>query len=875
MKNHEKQPPRWIDAILNTVIAPHFIEDVLGDLHEVYAKSVTHENHAKARITYLAMALRYIRPYFIRRKPSPYSSTYLFSSEMIKNYFKIALRTLAKNKAYSFINITGLAMGMAVAMLIGLWIYDEISFNKNFKNYDSIVQVMQHQTRNGEIMTQEAMPYPLGEELRRTYGSDFKQIVMSTWTSPHVLSVGDKKLKKLGNYIDEQAPEMLSLNMIRGTRAGLKDINSIMLSESAAKAVFGDTDPMDKIVKVDNKMDLKVTGVYEDLPYNSSFRQLEVIMPYTLYEANNASLKTMEDPWRPNSHQIFAQLNDHVNIDQVSARIKDVKKKHIRPEQQKFKPDVFVNPMAKWYLYSTFKNGVRVGGRIENVWLFGVIGAFVLLLACINFMNLSTARSEKRAKEVGIRKAVGSVRKQLITQFFSESFLVVAFAFFIAILLVLLMLPFFNEVADKKLTMLWTKPLFWFISIVFSAVTALIAGSYPALYLSSFQPVKVLKGTFKAGRLAALPRKTLVVVQFTVSIILIVGTIVVYRQIQFAKDRPVGYNREGLITVYLSTPDIINHFEAVRDELKSSGAILEMGASSSPATNSWSSTSGLVWKGKDPAQSSDFDYNEISYDYGKTVGWKFVDGRDFDKQLASDSIGLVFNETAIKFMNLKNPVGQDMKWFDESFKVIGVIKDMVTGSPYEPVRPLVFTIGKEGFGVVSLRINPATSVSSALTKIEAAFKKYDPGVPFEHSFVDEEYAGKFYEEMRIAKLTTFFAILAVLISCLGLFGVASFIAEQRTKEIGVRKVLGATVANVWGMLSKDFVILVSVAFLIAVPVSYYFLSGWLEKYTYRTNISWWIFIITGLCTMLITLLTVSFQAIKAALMNPIKSLRSE
>lgn len=794
---------------------------------------------------------------------------------MIRNYFKIALRTLVKNKAYSFINIAGLAMGMSVAMLIGLWIYDELSFNHQFENHTRIAQVMQHQTRNGEIATQTAVPYPLAEELRRNYGSDFKHILMATWISPRVLAYGDRKISKFGSFIETAVPDMLSLKMLKGTRSALKEPYSIMLSATAAKAFFGDAEPIDKVIKMDNKLNLRVTGVYEDLPYNSSFRQLEFITPWSLYEIESPELKTVEDPWRPNNFQIFAQLNDKADFEIVSAKIKDVKKKHIRTEQLKFKPDLFLNPMDKWYLYSTFKNGQRVGGRIENVWLFGVIGVFVLLLACINFMNLSTARSEKRAKEVGIRKAVGSVRKQLITQFFSESLLVVLFAFVIALLLVLLILPSFNEIADKKLAMLWSNPVFWFLGACFCLLTALIAGSYPALYLSSFAPIKVLKGTFRAGRFSAVPRKVLVVVQFTVSIILIIGTIVVYRQIQFAKNRPVGYDREGLVTIHLSTPEINTHFDVVRNELKSSGAITEMAESSSPTTNSWASTSGLVWKGKDPTQSVDFNYNEVSHDYGKTVGWQFIDGRDFSREFASDSNGLVINETAMKFMNLKNPVGEDLMWFEDRVKIIGVIKDMVVDSPYEPVKPLIYNLATEKGVVLNLRMNPKMNASTALSKIEAVFKTYDPGVPFQYRFVDQEYAGKFFDELRIAKLTTFFAVLAVIISCLGLFGVASFIAEQRTKEIGVRKVLGATILNVWTMLSKDFVLLVCLAFLIAAPLAFYFLQGWLEKFQYRTAISWWIFALTGLGTLLLTMLTVSFQALKAATRNPVRSLRSE
>jgi ABC-type antimicrobial peptide transport system permease subunit len=372
-----------------------------------------------------------------------------------------------------------------------------------------------------------------------------------------------------------------------------------------------------------------------------------------------------------------------------------------------------------------------------------------------------------------------------------------------------------------------------------------------------------------------MPRQALVIVQFTVSIILIIGTIVVFRQIQFAKNRPVGYSKDGLVTVYLWTPEIHKHFEAVRHELKSNNAIVEMAESNNPATSTWSTTSGIVWKDKDPSLSSDFSYSNVSHEYGQTIGWKFLDGRNFSREFASDSSGLVVNETAVKFMGLKNPIGEYLTWFGTPVKIIGVVKDMIIDSPYEPVRPLVYSLANDMGGVINLRINLKLSASAALQKVESVFKKYDPGIPFEAHFVDQDYDKKFYDEVRIAKLTSFFSVLAIMISCLGLFGVASFVAEQRTKEIGVRKVLGATIANVWGMLSKDFVILICISFVIAMPFSYYFLNSWLEKFQYRTNISWWIFASTGLGTLLITLATVSFQAIKAAMMNPIKSLKSE
>ena len=793
---------------------------------------------------------------------------------MIKNYLKIAWRNLIKNKASSLINIGGLAVGMAVAMLIGLWIWDELSFDKNFKNYDRITQVLQNNMMNGEIGTGNNVPWPMGDELRKSFGSDFKYVTMATYNNGHILTHADKKLTKNGTYFEPSALEMLSIQMVKGNKNALHDPSSILLSESTAKAYFGNADPMDKVMKIDNNQVVKVTGIYKDLPENSSFSGVDFISPWELF-SNTAGLKKQADTWRCNCYFTYAQVADNVDINKVSAKITDIKKDKVNKIELKQKNQVFLNPMKNWHLYSDFKNGVIVGGRIQYVWLFGTIGVFVLLLACINFMNLSTARSEKRAKEVGIRKAIGSLRRQLIYQFLSESLLVVAFAFIFAIILAQLSLPFFNEVAGKKITIPWNSPLFWLAGISFSLVTGLISGSYPALYLSSFQPVKVLKGTFRVGRLAAIPRKVLVVVQFTVSVVLIIGTIIVFRQIQFAKNRPVGYSRAGLITLPMVTGDIHKQFAAVKDELEKSGAIISIAEAGSPTTGNYSSNSGFDWKGKDPGQAVEFPNIDISPDYGKTIAWQLTAGRDLSSTYLTDSLAFVINETAVKFMGLKNPVGETLKWDGVSFHIIGVIKDMVAESPYFPVRPTLFHLLKGGGDYVILRVNPKISTSEALGKIEKVYKTYNPAQPFEYQFVDEEYAKKFGDEERIGKLASSFASLAIFISCLGLFGMASFMAEQRTKEIGVRKVLGASVFNLWGMLSKDFVLLIFISLLIASPIAYYFMHNWLQNYQYRADMTWWIFAITGVGAMAITLLTISYQSIKAALANPVKSLRSE
>jgi ABC-type antimicrobial peptide transport system permease subunit len=793
---------------------------------------------------------------------------------MIKSYFKIAWRNLLKNRVYSFINIGGLAVGMGVAILIALWVVDELNYDKYHANYDRIAQVMQHQTFNGEIGTQEANPAQMAEEIRNVHGSDFTYVLQASWNNDHAITYQEKVFLQSGSYFEPQVAEMLSLKMLYGTRDGLKDMNSILLSQSTSQTYFGNDNPVGKMMRVDNAVDVMVTGVYEDLPHNTSFHDLKLIMPWSLYLSQNPWIARMQQPWGSNFTRTFAMINANTDFESVSKKIKDVKLNKTAAEDKKYNPVVFLHPMAKWHLYSDFKNGINTGGRIDNVLLFGTIGAFVLILACINFMNLSTARSEKRAKEVGIRKAIGSVRRQLVAQFFSESVLIASLSFLFALILVLLVLPPFNLVADKTLQLPWANPMFWILGISFSFLTGIFAGLYPALFLSSFQPVKTLKGTFRAGRYASIPRKALVVLQFTISTTLIIGTIVVYKQISFAQQRPLGYNSDGLI--YKSVNDEVHkHFEVVRNELTSAGVIVEMAESGSPPTSVWNTNGGFDWEGKDPDQAVDFPNNAVSYDYGKVMGWTITEGRDFSRLHAGDSTAFILNESAVAFIGLKDPVGKIIRWEGRPFTVIGVVKDLLVQSPYAPVRPAMFHYSKDQLNVVIMKINPSANPKEAISKVESVFKKIDPASPFSVRFVDEEYAKKFGNEKRIGTLSTFFAVLAVFISCLGLFGLASFVAEQRTKEIGIRKVMGASVTNLWRMLSQDFVLLVLISSFLSVPIAYFLISDWLSAYEYRTDVSWWIFVSAIVGALIITLLTVSYQAIKASLMNPVKSLRTE
>jgi putative ABC transport system permease protein len=791
---------------------------------------------------------------------------------MIKNYLKIAWRNLRKSKLYSFINIAGLAIGMAVSMLIGLWVWDELSFNKHHKNYDRIGQVWQFVKFDVEKTAYNSVPVPVAEELRTNY-PDVQSASVATYNRTTILAAGDKKISRTGMYTEPAFPEMMTLKMLSGTRDGLRDINSILLSESLAKVLFGKDEPLNKVLRINDKTDVKVVGVYEDFPDNSSFKDVFFFSPWSLFTSIDNYAKRASGHWDENSFQVFVQLKEGADFGRLSSVIRDMRMK--REDPPAYKPEFFVHPMSKWHLYGDFKNGENAGGLIQLVRIFGAAGVFVLLLACINFMNLSTARSVKRAKEVGIRKTIGSARSQLVSQFFSESLLVSFIALLFCLVLTQLFLPFFNDIAGKKMMIPWDNAVFWLVAVGFSLVTGLIAGSYPALHLSSFRPIEVLKGTFKAGRFATLPRKALVVFQFTVSVALMIGTIIVFRQIKHAKDRPVGYNNEGLIEVAMTTPDLKKNYEALQTELLNSGYVDDIAQSSTPLTADYGGTTDIAWKGKTGNTRPLFISNQVTHDYGNTIGWKLLQGRDFSRSFSTDTAAIILNTSAIHTMGFTKPLEEVVRVSGKNYQVIGVVDDIIKFSPYDPVKPSFFTLNKNAVTVIAIRIAPQAGASTALGKIESVFKKYNPAAPFEYKFVNDEYANKFSSEVRIGKLAGFFAMLAIFISCLGLFGLASFVAEQRTKEIGVRKVLGATVLNVWQLLSKDFVLLVFISLLIASPLAYYFMHGWLENYTYRVGISWWIFALAGAIAFVLTIVMVSFQAIKAAVTNPVKSLRTE
>lgn len=793
---------------------------------------------------------------------------------MLKNYLKIAWRNILKQKGFSFINIIGLAMGMTVAILIGLWVYDELSFNGTNLKKDRIMQVMQHITRNGEKDTQAWNPYLMAEELRNNYGSDFELVVQTTNTWD-VLKNGDNKVQSQGRYCEKDVTDLLTFDLIEGSSAALSEPYSIMISKSLATSLFGDESAIDKSLNINDEFEVKITGVYEDFPTNSTFNSLAYVMPWQLYLTRNVeNLKGIADPWRPNFTYTYALVHENADIEAISARIKDARLRHLGPELAIQKPEVFLFPMNRWHLYEEFENGVNTGGSIVYVWLFGIVGLFVLALASINFMNLYTAQADKKAKEVGVRKAIGSRRNQLVFQYLSESLLTIFIALVISIVLSISFLSLFNDISGKAIQFPFLSPVFWLLLLGFTVLVGLVSGSYPALYLSSFVPVKVLKGTFKAGKYAAVPRKALVVLQFTVSIALIIGTLVVYQQINYAQDRPLGYTQDNLVFTSCTEP-VHNSFDAVKRELTEKGLIENMAEASAPPTWTSSTTTGISWPGQDRSSSVEVSFFNVSVDYGNTIGWKVKSGRDFSRDFDDAEKTFVVNEAAARMMGFADPLGQVLDWDGDKYTIIGVVENMVVNSPFYETQPMYYRFSNRRSGHLNIKLAGDKPAAVSLEEVKKVLSEFDPETPYWFEFVDESYAQKFNLLGRLNKLINIFACLAILISCMGLFGLASFMTTQRAKEIGVRKVLGATFTDLWAMLSKDFVILVLVSLSIAGPIAGYFMADWLATFDYHTDISWWTYILTGLGAIFIALATVSFQSIKAALVNPVHSLKSE
>ena len=809
--------------------------------------------------------------------PPKWSHEKLNGNYMFRNYLKMAWRNTLHNKVYSTLNIAGLAAGMAVALLIGLWVANQYSYDRFLPGYQQVYQVEMNLTsQHNGTTTQTSIALPLTEVLRKEIpGIKYVAESDALGLMNHGLLVGDKKLYLGGGAAGADFFKIFQYPFVKGdANSALKDVYSIVLTESTAKALFGDANPMGKIVRVDNSQSLKVTGVIKEIPKNSTL-QFHYITPFAFGEATQDWMRLGRTKWTWNSFNAYVALEPGVSYEQIAPKIRDIVNKR-SPEMRTLKPEVIIHPLKDWHLYNDFKNGKVAGGFVEYVRLFSIIGMLVLAIACINFMNLSTARSEKRAREVGVRKAIGSARIDLVYQFLMESVLVTFISFLLSLLLVMLALPAFNTLTGADAHIPYSNIAFWGIMIVFVLFTGLIAGSRPAFYLSSFNPVKVLKGTIQMGRWASMPRKVLVVVQFTCSIALIISTVIVYHQIQYVKNRPTGYSTDRLVMTDMNS-DLSQHYEALKNDLLSSGLVESVASSTSPATQVYSHFSLEKWPGKNAGDENvNIGAIWVSDNYFNTLGMTFADGHTFTGDWRSDTLNVIVNEAMVRRIGLKDPINQliTINFNKLPVRIIGVVKDALMESPYKPVDPAVFGHNPFGF-VVTYRLAKNAGTHTAIDKIGKIFDKYNPAYPYQYKFVNDEYEHKFNLEVLVGKLAGVFAGLAIFISCLGLFGLAAYVAEQRTKEIGIRKVLGASIAQVWLLLSRDFIMLVVISCVIASPVAFYYLHNWLQKYTYRVSIGVEVFIASGIAAIIITLFTISFQAIKAALANPVKSLRSE
>jgi len=790
---------------------------------------------------------------------------------MLKNYLKIAIRNLLRNKGFSIINITGLAIGMASALLILLWIQNELSYDRFYPKTDRIYVMYNRDKISGGIWAWNNTPGPMGPILKKDYAAveEYARYFNVTFLT----TVGEKHINSQGAFCDSGFLRIFQFQMLKGEAAtAMNGPKNIVLTESTAKRLFGAEEAIGKTVRIDSTADFVVTGVLKDLPPNTSFT-FDYLLPWSF--AIRLGWESDNDSWGNNHVYTYVLLKPGVSQAAFDRQVKNITISHSKNLET---TEVFTQPMTRYHLYSKNENGILVGDKIKTVQLFGVIACFILLIACINFMNLSTARSEKRAREVGVRKVVGAYKGFLIAQFVGESILISGLAFIVAMLLAYVSLDSFNLLVGKQLVIDYANPALWLFSIGFVLFTGLLAGSYPAFYLSSFQPVKVLKGSFKKADALVSTRKVLVVFQFSFAIILIICTLIIQRQIQYGQNRDAGYDRHNLVYTF-AQGDLIKHYQLLKEDLISSGAAISVSKTSGPITRHWSDGDGYSWEGSTKQdEKTDFISFAVDANFTRTMGATLISGRDIDiYKYATDSMAVLLNEAAVKVMRLKNPVGMTItRGKEENWHVVGVVKNFILESPFsKDIDPMIIAGPKLYGHVIHIKFNPANSTAANLEKTEKIFRQYNPRYPFEYVFTDDSYARKFREEQQTGKLSALFAGLTIFISCLGLFALATYMAENRIREIGVRKVLGASVTSITTLLARDFVWLVLIAFIIAAPVAWFVMDKWLLGYGYRISIGWSVFVLSGVLALLIAVVTVSWQSIRAAMSNPIKSLRSE
>lgn len=788
---------------------------------------------------------------------------------MFGNYFKTAFRNLWKNKGYSFLNILGLAVGIACAALIFLWVEDEVTYNDYFSNKDNLYIVKDQQTYDGATYTFDATPGPLATGIK-TEIPGIANTARSTWGNQLLFSTDDKNIYSSGNYVDSSFLKMFQLQFIKGNAAtAFNQLYSLVVNETMAKKFFGTTDVVGKSLRVDNKQDYIITGVIKDLPKNVSFR-FDWLAPYKIYENENNWLQA----WGNNGIITYVETEPSANMASINKKLFG----YIQTKAPETSAKMSIYPMNKWRLWNSFDtNGKEKEGRIQYVHLFSLIAWIILIIACINFMNLATARSEQRAREVGVRKVLGAGKRKLIAQFIGEALLLSFISTLIAVGLIYLTIsPFNSLLVEKQLVVDIFKPVHFGALLAIAVLCGLIAGSYPAFYLSSFNPASVLKGLKLKSGSAGFIRKSLVVSQFAISVTLIICTIIIYQQIQHVKSRDLGYNKQGLIFTSL-TGGMKENYPVIKNDLLNTGYVENAAMSQDNVLQLGSNTGDFQWPGKDPDKQVLITLEAASPDYISTMGMHLKAGRNFNNDIKSDSNNIIINEALAKLLGKKDVVGSIITRDDgqEKYNIVGVIDNFLYNSMYSPASPLILYPDTSNVYILTVRLKQNADIKIAMAKVEDVLKKDNPGYPVEFNFVDEQFNQFFKTESLVGKLAGVFAVLAIIISCLGLFGLSAYTAEKRKKEISVRKVLGASARGLAGLLSKDFIILVLISFLIAFPLAYWMMNDWLKGFEYHIKISIWIFISAGLLAVIIALATVSFQAIRVALVNPAKSLRSE
>ncbi len=799
---------------------------------------------------------------------------------MLATFLKTAWRNIIRGKVYSLLNILGLATGMAVALLIGLWVVDEVSYDRFFPGYEQAYQVRYNYSDNGVIRNTEMVSIPLAGVLKQNIPEIAHVTLMGPGGWQQAVRVDNRQLNLDGMSVGEEFLQVFPFPVVEGDAStALRESGSVVLTQSAARALFGTTDPMGKDIEGLGK----VMAVIRDLPRNSSF-SFQFLTPFRPM-VSDEWIRAAVTNWNHNFFRLYVSLKPGAGYAQVEPRIRMLIKKYAPSTYTTFHQQVMLQPWKEHHLYTDFQDGAFVGGLIDYVRLFSIVGALVLLIACINFMNLSTARSEKRAREVGVRKVMGSRRSSLIVQFLVESVILTALAFVLAALLVQLVLPAFNALAGTSIRTPYSNGYFWLILLGYVLFTGLLAGSRPAFYLSGFQPVKVLKGTIVVGRAASWPRKVLVVAQFTCSIALIISTIIVYQQIEYGRQRSKGYDPNRLVVAsgvfgFTFRQFPLSRYRAYRLEVLRSGVVSGMTQSLTAATDIGSHNTVDNWPGRMENEPLSVAMNAVAdSSYFTTLGTPFVAGRNFTDDLAADTTSVILNEAAVRRMRLKEPVNAVISWSMSNapnrLRVIGVVKDALVNNPFARPEPMIFVYQPGWTGTVTYRLAPTVATSTAIAKLRTIYRQYNSDGSFDYQFMDDRFATGFAMEKLIGRLAGIFAALAMFISCLGLFGLAAYMAEQRTKEIGIRKVLGASVGQVVALLGKEFIVLVLVSCVIASPLAFYFLQHWLDGYFYRIHLGPGVFLVSAVLAIVITIATVSFQALKAALMNPVKSLRTE